>query len=302
MLRPLVWQGILIPVLPALMMDCLDAPIPIVLGLQTFPEHRSDALSELFVVDVDNNVSVRPRNNWEDLPDRKQLCASSLAWYSLEIVLNVAIYREAALEPYHKKLYTRHKQERPLNPCRTNASEIEIVRCITKVFRKYVDKFLDSFRSAIIEKNLDIGSTNFETKIMDVVPQLPKNFRVRTTRLHFVDLPGLNDVIDCIQKFATLFFQTQQFNFYSEKFIKSVKKKRDDDSQLYQRMSALIKLEEDERTQLEQKRNSLSILSSADRTERDRLDKLIRVLFTSNALDLIPSDPFDRHLKLELLT
>lgn len=179
MLRPLVWQGILIPILPNIMLDCLDAPVPIILGLQSLPTERSQALSEFLIVDVDNNSCQLPICNFEQLPQRKALYVFNALSHARSHSDCTYNNREAALEPYHKRLYVRHcKSKRPLNPCRTTPEELEIVRQITRQFHNYVDKFLGTFRAAIIERNVDISASNFDTKIKHIIPMLPIDFKV----------------------------------------------------------------------------------------------------------------------------
>lgn len=63
--RPLAWQGIFIPLLPTTMSDCIDAPVPYVIGIPCLPgdappaAHRVDGV---IVVDVLRNTLY----NWGD--------------------------------------------------------------------------------------------------------------------------------------------------------------------------------------------------------------------------------------------
>lgn len=261
MLQPIVWQGILIPVLPSIMMDCLDAPVPIVLGVPQLPEDKHGRFDDLLIIDIDKNEMRLPVTQYEDLPNKKELYAQ--------------------LEPWHKKLFRRggpgastsnNSPATPskvlsaratygMNPCKTTDAEIETVRCvrclspclyvgsepsefslqIQKVFTGYLDKFLGTFKSAIVKQNFDLHTANFDTKIHDLVPLLAKNYR----------------------NFAKLFFETQQFNFFQEKFIQSIKKKKQDDHELFDRVQRLIKMESEERSGLELQVKSLG--SSGDR-------------------------------------
>eukprot|EP01122_Echinamoeba_exundans_P005100 TRINITY_DN15278_c0_g1_i1.p1 TRINITY_DN15278_c0_g1~~TRINITY_DN15278_c0_g1_i1.p1 ORF type:complete len:646 (+),score=147.76 TRINITY_DN15278_c0_g1_i1:139-2076(+) len=241
MLQPIVWQGILIPVLPSIMMDCLDAPVPIVLGISEIPPEREGTLGDLLVVDVDKNEMTLPNIHYEELPNKKELLA--------------------LLEPFHKKLFRRAapagsntpskllsaRATYGMNPCKTTDSEIETVRCIQKVFTGYLDKFLDTFKHAIVKQNFDLHTANFDTKIHDLVPLLAKNYR----------------------NFAKLFFETQQFNFFQEKFIHSIKKKKQDDHELFDRVQRLIKMESEEKQALELQLKGLGSSGERERAQTE---------------------------------
>jgi hypothetical protein len=239
-----------------MMMDCLDAPVPIVLGVQNVPEYREDSLAELLVVDVDENKMTLPSTGMEELPQKKELyvrfCRSPKEYF---ISLNELLcpHSMAQLEPYHKKLYKRANRAASYgtNPCRTTEAEVELVRCITKIFRDYINKFLDVFKTAVVTQKIDLA-TDFETKIQSLVPHLPKTYK----------------------KFSKLFFETQQFNFYSEKFVKSITKTKADDQQLFDRLVGLLKMELEEKTSLDAQ------MKTAPRGDaRDRVDRELKVRY-----------------------
>lgn len=124
------------------------------------------------------------------------------------------------------------------------------------MFTGYLDRFLDTFKHAIVKQKFDLHTDNFDTKIHDLVPLIPKNYR----------------------NFAKLFFETQQFNFFQEKFIQSVKRKKLDDLELFDRVQRLIKMESEERHALEMQLKSLGSSGDRQRSEIELKSCLGRLL------------------------
>ena len=62
LLFPLCWKHVLIPILPKTMIDVLDAPVPFLIGIETFilKEDLVDIPQEVYRVDLDNgSISLR---------------------------------------------------------------------------------------------------------------------------------------------------------------------------------------------------------------------------------------------------
>jgi len=73
LIRPYVWQGVFIPILPHCLLDCLDAPVPFVLGMQAIPENRVSQMEEILVIDIENNTATLPKEHFEGIPFKKKI-------------------------------------------------------------------------------------------------------------------------------------------------------------------------------------------------------------------------------------
>lgn len=104
MLRPLVWQGAFIPILPSNMIDCLDVPLPFVIGLSKIPGDR--CLKKFVVIDIDNNTIFFPSHSLTlaDMPKRRALLES------LEVHVNALKENKLQKEIQSTLLKTTSKQ------------------------------------------------------------------------------------------------------------------------------------------------------------------------------------------------
>jgi len=74
--RPLSWQGIFIPLLPCRMSDCIDAPVPYVIGLPSLPNNdppEAHRVEDVLVVDVLKNIVYNWGEKIPSLPDSRVL-------------------------------------------------------------------------------------------------------------------------------------------------------------------------------------------------------------------------------------
>lgn len=153
-LRPLVWQGAFIPILPHFMIDCLDVPLPFVIGLKQAPQDRS--LKEFIVIDIDNNTISYPTDSLTlaDMPKRRDMIAN--------------------LQDLVQKLNTKKDVESILKTC---SRQLEIVKKIVPKFGEYFDLISNIFYEHMMKSGLEFTQNNFFTEIMKVVPNLPRKYR-----------------------------------------------------------------------------------------------------------------------------
>eukprot|EP01101_Sappina_pedata_P006860 TRINITY_DN3513_c0_g1_i1.p1 TRINITY_DN3513_c0_g1~~TRINITY_DN3513_c0_g1_i1.p1 ORF type:complete len:771 (+),score=140.42 TRINITY_DN3513_c0_g1_i1:27-2315(+) len=60
LIRPLVFQGPLIPVLPQIMEECIQAPVPTILGMRSLDGHLKDIQTSSVVLDLDRGLFSLP--------------------------------------------------------------------------------------------------------------------------------------------------------------------------------------------------------------------------------------------------
>lgn len=73
-MRPFVWQGLFIPILPHSLADYLEAPVPFVVGIQRQP---IGLRNDLLIVLLDQNKILTTAA--DRLPEAPKLCVCSLA-------------------------------------------------------------------------------------------------------------------------------------------------------------------------------------------------------------------------------
>ena len=75
MLRPLIWQGPLIPILPRHMYEYLQAPVPYIVGVLDLPQELEAELTNAIIVKVDaTSESVKlPSGGITPLPEQSKL-------------------------------------------------------------------------------------------------------------------------------------------------------------------------------------------------------------------------------------
>ena len=71
--KPISWQGIFIPLLPATILDCLDAPVPYIIGAPFLPPQDEHPLDGVLIVDVLANKLENRGEALPMLPDKKVL-------------------------------------------------------------------------------------------------------------------------------------------------------------------------------------------------------------------------------------
>lgn len=255
LLRPLIWQGAFIPILPDTMLDILDAPFPLAVGLPRYPDHRP--LVDFVVVDLDTNTFSPPMKAQKGL--RGTFSSSSM------VPLPDAAKLEEKLKPLADKMYmggdnsnhssnsssSSHQKKRFRdNPLRANATHASTVKSVVKLFNSYIEGVLAVIRDSIIQSGFELTEENFDEQSEKVPALVPRTHR----------------------KFVKEMFQTQIFNFYSHSFLYHLAKRQLEDSLLYEKLHGLLELEKEERAALEAKLRK----SAARSTEREQTDKELR--------------------------
>eukprot|EP01102_Stenamoeba_stenopodia_P010547 TRINITY_DN3193_c0_g1_i1.p1 TRINITY_DN3193_c0_g1~~TRINITY_DN3193_c0_g1_i1.p1 ORF type:complete len:745 (-),score=145.87 TRINITY_DN3193_c0_g1_i1:41-2275(-) len=127
LLRPFVWQGPFIPILPSHLKECLQAPVPTIVGLRSVPE---DYETNTFILDVDKDLVTLPTDNAHpSLPDYQ---------FIYEI-----------LNQYSELLYS--PENRYHDPYKTPQETKRIARQITEQFSVYNSRLLDRISSHLSE-------------------------------------------------------------------------------------------------------------------------------------------------------
>jgi hypothetical protein len=275
LLRPLIWQGAFIPILPNTMLDVLDAPFPLAVGMPKYPELR--ALHDFVVVDLDANTVTPPMKTQKGL--RGTFSSSSM------IPLPDVAKLEEKLKPYSEKLYmgdppanaagsssgaavARKFKE---NPLKTTSAQLTMVKTVSKLFTNYIETVLGMIRDSIIQNEFELTEENFDEQAEKVPALMPRTYR----------------------KFVTHLFQTQIFNFYSHSFLYHLASRQLEDELLYSKLQGLLEMEREERAALEAKLRKLPAKSS----ERERYEKELKACLARIAdlekseKDLAKKDP-----------
>lgn len=254
LLRPLIWQGAFIPILPDTMLDILDAPFPLAVGLPRYPDSRP--LVDFVVVDLDANTVSPPMKAQKGL--RGTFSSSSM------VPLPDIAKLEEKLKPLAEKMYLgsplpntssstlqNNKKRFKDNPLRTtNPTHTSIVKSVVKLFNSHIEGLLAIIRDSIIQSGFELTEENFDEQSEKVPALVPRTHR----------------------KFVKEMFQTQIFNFYSHSFLYHLAKRQLEDSLLYEKLHGLLELEKEERAALEAKLRKLASRS----TERDHADKELK--------------------------
>jgi hypothetical protein len=244
LLRPLIWQGAFIPILPNTMLDILDAPFPLAVGLPNYPDQRP--LVDFVVIDLDQNTVTPPMKSQRGL--RGTFSSSSL------IPLPDVAKLEEKLKPYSEKLYVGDpvpgKRRFKENPLKTTSAQLVMVKNVVKLFTNYIETVLGMIRDSIIQNSFELTEENFDEQAEKVPALLPRTYR----------------------KFVTHLFQTQIFNFYSHSFLYHLATRQLEDELLYGKLQGLLEMEREERAALEAKLRKLPPKGS----ERDRCEKELK--------------------------
>ena len=280
LLRPLIWQGAFIPILPDAMLDILDAPFPLAVGLPRYPDARP--LVDFVVIDLDANTVSPPMKAQKGL--RGTFSSSSM------IPLPDASKLEEKLKPLAEKMYlgdpspsssssssssfaaafgggsssnhnhssssSSSKKRFKDNPLRTNPSHTSTVKSVVKLFNSYIEGVLSMIRDSIIQSGFELTEENFDEQSEKVPALVPRTHR----------------------KFVKELFQTQIFNFYSHSFLYHLAKRQLEDSLLFDKLHGLLELEKEERAALEAKLRKLPARSAErDQSEKELKQTLARI-------------------------
>lgn len=191
MLRPLVWQGLFVPLLPARMHDLLDAPVPYLFGVQSIPQ-RLLKRTELTIVFLDSD-KLQPATDLFPLPELAKLRTNLL--------------------PSFSKLH----QPGNSHPSNSSRQQLLAIQEFSKLIRDYIHEVTDSiFRSLhrqqgfshVFNPRLFESHEDYKIKKQAAITQFLR-------RVHINNRP-----------FVSAFIQTQHFFHYVDQQLKILKKKR----------------------------------------------------------------------------
>lgn len=122
LMRPYVWQGTFIPVIPSSLDECMHSPMPYIMGVQELDEDSLDMLEEVVIIDVDAGelLNVPGHDILTPLPYESNL--------------------RQKLHPLHDLIHKISESERDqcyLQPYSNSREEIEICHCVLSVLRNY---------------------------------------------------------------------------------------------------------------------------------------------------------------------
>lgn len=140
-IRPFEWQSLLLPVLPGIMLDFLDAPVPFIVGVQHVPSDFKMKMDNLVQVDLVRN-QIRSRH-LPKLPRQKQLISE--------------------LAPIFARLSSQSSiaERHPVYKC--NAVQTEAAGQFLAVMKRYMDYLCQDLRSYTIT---NVQSNNDRVSIL----------------------------------------------------------------------------------------------------------------------------------------
>lgn len=178
LMRPYVWQGTFIPVIPASLDECMHSPMPYIMGVQSLSEDDLHMLEETLILDVDQGRILRtpPPAMLTPLPFQDSL--------------------RSKLQPLHDLIYKPTASEREqcyLQPYSNSAKDIEICHCALSAIRNY-HKDLHHIILSAMEKipRFNLAKPRHITKLIVEV--------------------GYDEYVPFLKRFLT----TQHWNFFYE--------------------------------------------------------------------------------------
>jgi len=74
LIRPFVWEGPFIPILPRRLSVCVEAPVPYIIGIDKLSKKQRRNLGETTLfIDLDNEVFSLPKTKLDELPNEREL-------------------------------------------------------------------------------------------------------------------------------------------------------------------------------------------------------------------------------------
>lgn len=158
MIRPFIWQCLLLPVLPNRMLDFLDAPVPYIVGIQNKTSEAQSKVANLVRVHVlKNKVSM---SSIPQLPEYNKLLSE--------------------LEPFHSQLAAVNVSARRHPVHHTNEVQASAVEGFLQVLQKYcaevLCKNLRSHTITNVQSNNDKVSLLLKDSFIDSFPSREQAF------------------------------------------------------------------------------------------------------------------------------
>ncbi|GAQ83578.1 DENN domain containing protein [Klebsormidium nitens] len=142
LLRPFMWQCLLLPVLPADLLVFLEAPVPFLIGLQHKTAEVRSKIAPLIRVNVYKN-KVKMTSTVPPIPKAKQLAA--------------------ALEPFHAKLAATAGESRRRPAFKTTEAQAKAVEGFLAVLRGYLESLCSDLRAHTIT---DVGASGDRVSLL----------------------------------------------------------------------------------------------------------------------------------------
>ncbi|XP_049851409.1 DENN domain-containing protein 4C-like isoform X3 [Schistocerca gregaria] len=317
LLRPFVWQGAFIPILPSNMRDILDAPCPLVVGMTHLPSNRN--MNDFVVINIDQKSVILPKTTPKSI-----LPFNSISWTVSQLIpLPESQNLVVGLEQLVKSLGSRPANSDVPTPCpgaRVNIQEpapssnqasnssgrkkkqpseinydIFECTCHLNVLKenplKTTAAQLASVKSAAKLFNFyleDLTNMIRDVTIYNQLELTEENFGEQSEKL--VSLFPRH-----YRKFVAALFQTQSFNFYIKDLLAKIQDKNLEDKLLLEKINKLLQIEAEERTALKARLERCF--------EKDsRYDKILtqlhactrRISVLDNQKDLLRKNPFLR--------
>jgi hypothetical protein len=192
MIRPLIWQGLFVPILPHRMHDLLDAPVPYIFGVHSIPQ-RLLSRTDITLIFLDSDkIQVPP--DLHPLPEVTKLRANLQASYA-------KVHATAASSI----------------PSSSSRQQLLAMQEFLKILKDYLMEVTESiFRSLhrqpgyshVFNSRLFQSHEDYKAKKQAAIAGFLKR----------VPVPNKN--------FVAAFIQTQHFFHYSDVQIKAIKKRR----------------------------------------------------------------------------
>eukprot|EP01102_Stenamoeba_stenopodia_P010060 TRINITY_DN2991_c0_g1_i2.p1 TRINITY_DN2991_c0_g1~~TRINITY_DN2991_c0_g1_i2.p1 ORF type:complete len:209 (-),score=28.77 TRINITY_DN2991_c0_g1_i2:59-685(-) len=155
LIRPLVWQGLLVPILPANMQDMVQAPVPFIVGIQTLPERLKDQL-EAFILYLETNEVVCPFP-LTPLPEEKKL--------------------QDNLRQLHNLIYKPERINQ--NPLNISSAQQTIITSLLASFNRYSSWFIESVSShyrSQLQANPEVTTDQIKATFLQKISPHNRNF------------------------------------------------------------------------------------------------------------------------------
>eukprot|EP01113_Clastostelium_recurvatum_P020279 TRINITY_DN2406_c1_g2_i5.p1 TRINITY_DN2406_c1_g2~~TRINITY_DN2406_c1_g2_i5.p1 ORF type:complete len:810 (+),score=171.49 TRINITY_DN2406_c1_g2_i5:362-2431(+) len=249
LIKPFVWQGAFIPILPEILSESLDSPIPFIMGMQYAPEDVKTNSRDFIIVDLDAGTilppTTSPRKGRPVLPEYKKLVDS----------INKA--KQQFLE----------LQGPPLQHRRNKLTED-----ILNTFHDYVTWMIDLIGTVVMQAYVTgsraHSSSTSSSGEHTTTYMLPVNVASPLDSIDSIDSAGgsaaagvapdvaflenddnVHAVIENFHNdqrpFFREFLKSQLFSVYSGKLMKILSERTTSSLRLSERLEALIELEQD---------------------------------------------------------
>jgi len=157
LLKPFQWQGPFIPLLPNILHDCLQAPVPYLIGVQKITAEELAEI-EAVVMNIDEQ-HLQLVEEVPTLPEKKKL--------------------EAALEFYTKNLYISNpdlRKKAMMQAHKNSSEELKLVSSIVEEIRLYNTWLCEGITSLIPSKNFDVSIPNNQFILQEGVSTVNREF------------------------------------------------------------------------------------------------------------------------------